>query len=281
MSNIQRPSLDELEEYLKNAELEESRQQREAEQRREAELRTEELLRALLAQSAAAQNSAPSPAPAPTVSAPAQPAPVQEAAPTAEPKPEAQKGSGKTKAKKTKQPKAKKSPLMAVWGVISTVLVIAVMVLAIALVGVRVIGYTPYAVLSPSMTPTYAPGDLIYVKETPTDEINEGDVITFVADEKNTIVTHRVVEVDRDGRKFYTQGDANDSRDGNPVLYENVVGVVQFSIPKLGYVSSYVTSETGRYVAIAGVFVLILLWILPELFRPEEKKVEEQTKANE
>lgn len=272
MSNIQRPSLDELEEYLKNAEPEETRLQREAEQRREAELRTEELLKALLAQSAAAQNTAPSPAPAPTVSAPAEPAPVQETAPTAEPKHEAKK----PKAKRAKQPKAKKSPLMAVWGVLSTVLVIAVMVLAIALVGVRVIGFTPYAVLSPSMTPTYAPGDLIYVKETPTDEINEGDVITFVADEKNTIVTHRVVEVDRDGRKFYTQGDANDSRDGNPVLYENVVGVVQFSVPKLGYVSSYVTSETGRYVAIAGVFVLILLWILPELFRPEEKKPENE-----
>lgn len=274
MSNIQRPSLDELEEYLKNAELEETRLQREAEQRREAELRTEELLKALLAQSAAAQNTAPSPAPAPapTVSAPAEAAPAQETVPVAEPKHEAKRA----KAKKAKQPKAKKSPLMAVWGVLSTVLVIAVMVLAIALVGVRVIGFTPYAVLSPSMTPTYAPGDLIYVKETPTDEINEGDVITFVADEKNTIVTHRVVEVDRDGRKFYTQGDANDSRDGNPVLYENVVGVVQFSIPKLGYVSSYVTSETGRYVAIAGVFVLILLWILPELFRPEEKKTENE-----
>lgn len=274
MPNIQRPSLDELEEYLKNAELEESRLQREAEQRREAELRTEELLKALLAQSAAAQNTAPSPAPAPapTVSAPAEAAPVQETAPVAEPKHEAKRA----KAKKAKQPKAKKSPLMAVWGVLSTVLVIAVMVLAIALVGVRVIGFTPYAVLSPSMTPTYAPGDLIYVKETPTDEINEGDVITFVADEKNTIVTHRVVEVDRDGRKFYTQGDANDSRDGNPVLYENVVGVVQFSVPKLGYVSSYVTSETGRYVAIAGIFVLILLWILPELFRPEEKKTENE-----
>lgn len=270
MSNIQRPSLDELEEYLKNAELEEAQQQREAEQRREAELRTEELLRALLAQSAAAQNTAPSPAS--TVSAPTQSTPVQEDAPSAEPKHEAKK----PKAKKAKQTKTKKSPLMAVWGVISTVLVIAVMVLAIALVGVRVIGFTPYAVLSPSMTPTYAPGDLIYVKETPTDEINEGDVITFVADEKNTIVTHRVVEVDRDGRKFYTQGDANDSRDGNPVLYENVVGVVQFSVPKLGYVSSYVTSETGRYVAIAGVFVLILLWILPELFRPEEKKPENE-----
>lgn len=183
--------------------------------------------------------------------------------------------------KKPRKVKRKKSPLMVIWNIITTILVIAAVLLAVALVGVRAVGYTPYAVLSPSMTPTYEPGDLIYVKETPTDKIVEGDVITFVTDDKTTLVTHRVVEIDRDGRKFYTQGDANDSRDGNPVLYENVQGVVEFSLPKLGYVSSYVTSETGRYVAIAGIFALILLWILPELFRPEEKPMEEQTRAKD
>lgn len=185
----------------------------------------------------------------------------------------------KQKPGKHRKVKQKKSPLMKIWGVISTLLVIAVLLLAAALVGVRLFGYTPFAVLSPSMTPQYAPGDLIYIKETPLDQIVEGDVITFVADADSTVVTHRVVEVDRDGRKFYTQGDANANRDGNPVLYENVLGVVEFSLPKLGYVSTYVSSETGRYAAMAGVFVLILLWILPELLRPEEKKVEEKTKA--
>lgn len=185
----------------------------------------------------------------------------------------------KQKPGKHRKVKKKKSPLMKIWGVISTLLVIAVLLLAAALVGVRLFGYTPFAVLSPSMTPQYAPGDLIYIKETPLDQIVEGDVITFVADADSTVVTHRVVEVDRDGRKFYTQGDANANRDGNPVLYENVLGVVEFSLPKLGYVSTYVSSETGRYAAMAGVFVLILLWILPELLRPEEKKVEEKTKA--
>lgn len=256
MSNIQRPSLDELEAYLR---------QLEAKEAAEAALKPPE---------------------APPI--PQQPVspPVQQ--PTVEPvqeQPKVEEASepaniNNVKAKSTK-PKPKRSLLSRIWGVVSTILVIAVILLAIALVGVRVIGYTPYAVLSPSMTPTYAPGDLIYVKETPTDEIDVGDAITFVADSNNTVVTHRVVEVDRDGRKFYTQGDANANRDGNPVLYENVLGVVEFSIPKLGYVSSYVTSETGRYVAIAGVFALILLWILPELFRPEEEKVEEQTKAKD
>lgn len=171
-----------------------------------------------------------------------------------------------------KAAKKKKSPFRIVWNVFTTVLVIAVVFLAVALVGVRLVGYTPYAVLSPSMTPEYNPGDLIYVKKVAPTSITEGDVITFVADRDSTVVTHRVDGVDRTERKFYTKGDANENRDGNPVLYENVIGVVQFSIPKLGYVSNYVSSQTGRYVAIISVLVLILLWILPELFRPEKKK---------
>lgn len=247
MSNIQRPSLDELEAYIRQLEEKEA--------------------------AAAAVRPVEAPPEATPVAAAPAPEPVQ-------PQAVAEAPTNINKVKSSK-PKAKRSPLARIWGVVSTILVIAVILLAIALVGVRVVGFTPYAVLSPSMTPTYAPGDLIYVKETPTDEIDVGDVITFVADSNNTVVTHRVVEADRDGRKFYTQGDANQNRDGNPVLYENVIGVVEFSIPKLGYVSSYVTSETGRYVAIAAVFALILLWILPELFRPEEEKVEEQTKAQD
>ena len=174
--------------------------------------------------------------------------------------------------------KKKKGPFRVIWNLITTLLVIAVVLLAVALVGVRLIGYTPYAVLSPSMTPKYLPGDLIYVEKTDPGQITEGDVITFVVDENSTVVTHRVDAVDRTEHKFYTKGDANENRDGNPVLYENVLGVVKFSLPKLGYVSSYVASQTGRYVAIISVLVLILMWILPELFQPQKKKDDYQVK---
>ena len=174
--------------------------------------------------------------------------------------------------------KKKKGPFRAIWNLITTLLVIAVVLLAVALVGVRLVGYTPYAVLSPSMTPKYLPGDLIYVEKTDPGQITEGDVITFVVDENSTVVTHRVDAVDRTEHKFYTKGDANENRDGNPVLYENVLGVVKFSLPKLGYVSSYVASQTGRYVAIIVVLVLILMWILPELFQTQKKNDSDQVK---
>ena len=191
----------------------------------------------------------------------------------------AEESSNKVSSEKAaKKKKKKKGSFRVIWNLITTLLVIAVVLLAVALVGVRLIGYTPYAVLSPSMTPKYLPGDLIYVEKTDPDQITEGDVITFVVDENSTVVTHRVDAVDRTEHKFYTKGDANENRDGNPVLYENVLGVVKFSLPKLGYVSSYVASQTGRYVAIIAVLVLILMWILPELFQPQKKNDSDQVK---
>jgi len=163
----------------------------------------------------------------------------------------------------------KKHPLVVVWGIISWILILIVVWLAVVLVGVRVLGYTPYAILSPSMTPKYQVGDLVYVKSCPPEEINVGDVLTFVANEDLLVVTHRVAEVDRENRCFITKGDANTSEDLAPVLYENVLGTVRFSLPKLGYVSTYLTSPSGRYTGAAIVFSLILMLILPEFFKKD------------
>lgn len=172
-----------------------------------------------------------------------------------------------------------KSILGKIWSAFTWLLVAAVVLIAMALVGVRLFGFKPFAVLSPSMTPKYGVGDLVYALPTDPEKIEVGDVLTFIANAEGTIVTHRVAEVDRENRCFYTKGDANESRDGNPVAYENAVGVVRFSLPKIGYVSSYLTSESGRYAAIAAVLALILLLILPELFKPSGKKDAEKGKS--
>ena len=55
--------------------------------------------------------------------------------------------------------------LKTLWNAVTTVLVSLVVILAILLVGVRVVGLTPYVVLSGSMEPTYHTGSLIYVKK--------------------------------------------------------------------------------------------------------------------
>lgn len=162
--------------------------------------------------------------------------------------------------------------LKKIWNVITWVLVLMVVVIAVALAGTRFLGYTPYAVLSPSMIPKYQVGDLVYVKSTAPEEIEIGDVITFVANEDLLVVTHRVAECDKENRCFITKGDANDVTDAAPVLYENVLGVVTFSLPKLGYVSMYLSTTSGKYVGIAVVLTMLLLFILPEVFKTEKKK---------
>lgn len=155
---------------------------------------------------------------------------------------------------------------------ITTVVVVLVVILAVLLVGVRLFGLTPYTILSPSMAPAYQPGDLVYVKSKPAAEIEKGEVLTFVADDQLTVVTHRVDEADRENNCFYTKGDANKDRDGNPVLYQNVLGVVVFSIPKLGYVSTYLTDPANRFMLIAIGAALLLLFLLPDIGRLWKKE---------
>lgn len=176
---------------------------------------------------------------------------------------------------------ASKAAFARIWSVFTWLLVAAMVLLAAALVGVRLFGFKPFAVLSPSMTPKYGVGDLVYVLPTDPEKIEVGDVLTFVGNAEGTIVTHRVAEVDRENRCFYTKGDANDSRDGNPVAYENTVGVVKFSLPKIGYLSYYLSGRSGRYAMIAVALALILLMLLPELFRSGGKDTGKQTPSRE
>lgn len=153
--------------------------------------------------------------------------------------------------------------------------VAVVVILAVLLVGVRLIGLQVFTVLSGSMEPTYHVGALIYVKKVDPMELKAGDVITFMLDE-DTVATHRVVEVVPDEEdpsviRFRTKGDANDNVDGGLVHYMNVLGTPVFTIPMLGYLASYIQNPPGTYVAISAGAVLLLLVFLPDLFTQEEK----------
>lgn len=183
------------------------------------------------------------------------------------------------------------------WGFISTLLVIVMILLAMLLVGVRLIGLTPYAVLSGSMEPTYHVGALIYVKDIPPEEITIGTPITFVVNEDLLLATHRVVDVmvltereepmldetgapmiDEDGDEvmqtvpldepiyyYQTKGDANEDVDGSAVRYENVVGTPVFTIPYLGYLSSWLQTKKGMIMGTSIAIVILMLTFLPDI----------------
>ena len=106
-----------------------------------------------------------------------------------------------------------------IWNVLSVILVALVVILAVLLVGVRLVGLQPYTVLSGSMEPTYPVGSLIYVKATDPQDVEVGQPITFVLNEDLVVATHRVIEIDEENQHFYTKGDANEAADGQPVHF--------------------------------------------------------------
>ena len=155
-------------------------------------------------------------------------------------------------------------------------------VLALMLVGVRLIGMQVFTVLSGSMEPTYETGSLIYVKDVDYRELKEGDVITFMLSE-DTVATHRIMgivpdEEDPSVLRYRTKGDANDAEDGSLVHYKNILGTPVFTIPKLGYVANYIQNPPGTYIAISIGAVLMLLVFLPDLFGSDEPKEEAPAK---
>ena len=80
-----------------------------------------------------------------------------------------------------------------VWSICTTVLVTIVVLIAVFLMGSRLLGFRVFSILSGSMEPKYSEGDLIYVQQVDPSEVREGDDITFVLNENLLVATHRVI----------------------------------------------------------------------------------------
>ena len=81
-----------------------------------------------------------------------------------------------------------------------------------------------------------------------------------------------MVRIDAEKQRFYTKGDANEIEDSEPVHFNNVIGVPQFSIPKLGYVSDFVQHPPGLYITIGVGILLIILVFLPDMLGKKKKE---------
>lgn len=82
--------------------------------------------------------------------------------------------------------------------VISTVMLVAFVILVLLLVGVRLVGLEPHVVVSGSMEPEILTGSMVYVKRVSPEEacaLKEGETITYQVDAKGTKVTHKIYEV--------------------------------------------------------------------------------------
>ena len=183
------------------------------------------------------------------------------------------------KRKRTGQKKMKQT-LKKIWNVVSTILVIVIVLCSVFLMGSRLIGYRVFNILTGSMAPQYNEGDLIYVKQVSPEEVQVGDPITFVLNEELVVATHRVVEIDSETSHFYTKGDANDIIDA-PVHFKNLIGIPQFSIPKLGYVADFIQNPLGMYITLGVGAALIIAVFLPDFIKRKKSEPAAETAVSE
>ena len=158
--------------------------------------------------------------------------------------------------------------------VFQVIMVALIVILAILLVGVRLVGLKPYAVLSGSMEPTFKVGSMIYVRSIDPQALEVGDPITFYLND-TTVATHKIIEIiedekDPSARYFRTQGEANKDPDSEAVHSSRLIGKPVFTIPYLGYFSVYIQQPPGKNISLGICAFLLIITILS--FIPSGKK---------
>lgn len=161
---------------------------------------------------------------------------------------------------------------------LTTIILIALAVLAALLILPTIFGFKSLAVLSGSMEPKYPVGSIVYAKEIDPVQLQVGDVVSYTIGVE-TLVTHRVSQILPGEQQIITKGDANETEDINPVGYASIVGKVHFHVPYLGYISIYAKTPLGIIVICGILIIMILLIFLPEIFdenhKVKNKEVEE------
>ena len=159
---------------------------------------------------------------------------------------------------------------------IGAALAILVVGVLLALVVVpRLLGGDSLTVLSGSMEPTFAPGDVVVVKgiaesDVCTD-IAVGDIVSYFPKPNDSmLITHRVIGKTigtfEDGTRcrLITQGDANSTID-EAVSPAQVRGVFLYGIPKLGWVRQWVGDNSQ--LVLFGAVGVVVVWGLWSTFR--------------
>ena len=144
-----------------------------------------------------------------------------------------------------------------------------VLLLAALILIPAALGLQRYAIAGGSMSGTYDVGSLVFEEVVPVEDLEVGDVITYVppADSGiDNLVTHRIVEIN--GASFRTQGDANP--DVDPWTFElngATQARVMWHVPFAGYPFLALQDRSVRMLLIGLPAGLIALLSLRELLR--------------
>lgn len=165
---------------------------------------------------------------------------------------------------------------------IGDVILILLVIIALIIVIPNIFGIKTLTVLSGSMNPNIPTGSIVFVVPTDAEDIRVGDAISYVFNEAGEVVTHRVIGIsEEDTLYFAVKGDANPNPDANPVMAGNVLGVVRFHIPLLGYALGITLTTNGRIIVGTVIIALILLLTLTGKGRSKKKEDDEEQALNE
>ncbi len=164
------------------------------------------------------------------------------------------------------------------WSRVINIIIMVFVIFAAILVALRIAGYRTFTVMSGSMEPALPVGGLIYVRPVNYQDLKVGDVISFVANKENTVVTHRIVNIEIDENdasvwRFRTKGDANVAADAQLVHYQNVLGTPIIAIPYLGYAAFFLQKPPGIYIALVVAGLLLAWTFLPETLEGRRRKI--------
>lgn len=136
-------------------------------------------------------------------------------------------------------------------------------------------GWKPFIVLSGSMETEIYAGDVAVVKETDISSLKKGDIIAFKSGD--IVITHRIYDIiQEDGEtKYITKGDNNNAEDNGYVLPEQIEGIYQFKISRLGNLAMFVQTPVGMIVCLSIPFIILVLLQVVDSKR-NQKYIEEK-----
>lgn len=134
--------------------------------------------------------------------------------------------------------------------------------------------FNAYVVLSGSMLPNIKIKDIVVTKKVPAEELEVGDIITFIAPDSRyggISITHRIIDKYYDeslGTYTYrTQGDNNNVADSTLVPNTNILGKVILKIPKLGYLQDLLSSKGGLIIVVLIPCLVILSYDIMKVLK--------------
>jgi len=108
------------------------------------------------------------------------------------------------------------------------------------------LGWRIDVVLSGSMEPAVQTGSVVFVRPIGPEAIRTGDIVMYSSPDKTSLITHRVVKIEYEpGLRLVTKGDANNNTDINPIQPDQIVGIVTFIVPFLGYLTQFIRTPLG------------------------------------